>query len=392
MENLSKNTNRKNLGKKNRRVALALLGAVCTFAGAMGPALAYEDSILNSDPIDINGYVKEAPVSDHELETVKNELRKQQQAIKINKEKGRKYKELSRTTEKLADVTEDLIDERKESQQTIDKYNKKIDCLMKESSNDPDCDEYVKRGKDEVSTGQAAIAKSKAEVKPERHEISNAIKVLPYSGLTSINSENEELEANISAGIRVESNILPKLSVGLGLSYGSMKTTDFANAYRGYYQSGWNYDDYTSAYAGGREVEYTNLGFELYSKYFIAETSRFRPYVGGGVSYNRSSMNYLDNTNQSYTYPNGMQQNVARFGDEEVISSHVKAHLVGGSEISFTKNIGLNLELQYARGLGSNLSSESAQNGPDQRRLEALNNELIEANMFSVFAGMLVVF
>ena len=81
-----------------------------------------------------------------------------------------------------------------------------------------------------------------------------------------------------------------------------------------------------------------------------------------------------------------------RFGDEEVISSHVKAQLVGGSEVIFTKNIGMNLELQYARGLGGNLSSESATSGPDQRRLEELNNELISANMFSVFAGMLFQF
>jgi len=66
------------------KVIMALVSAACTFSGA----LANEDAILNSDPIDINGYVKEAPATDHELETVKNELRKQKQAIQVNKEKG----------------------------------------------------------------------------------------------------------------------------------------------------------------------------------------------------------------------------------------------------------------------------------------------------------------
>tara|TARA_Y100001936_G_scaffold252804_1_gene314232 strand:- start:1310 stop:2449 length:1140 start_codon:yes stop_codon:yes gene_type:complete len=373
---------------KTRNVLLALATAACTLTGAMA-----NDAILNSDPIDINGYVQEVPATDHELETVKNELRKQKQAIQVNKEKGKKYKELSRTTEKLADVTEEMIDERKESQETIDRYNKKIDCLMKENATDPDCDEFV-RGRhrdDRVSTGQAAPQKVEASVSVPG-KMGDTIKVLPYSGMTAISSENESLEANIGAGIRVESNVTERLSIGLGFGYTSLKTTDFANAYKGYYQSGWDRGDYTNAYAGGREVEYSNMGFELYSKFFVTKTNRFRPYVGGGLSYNRSSMNYLNNTNQSYTYQNGMEQNVMRFGDEEVISSHVKAQLVGGSEVIFTKNIGMNLELQYARGLGGNLSSESATSGPDQRRLEELNNELISANMFSVFAGMLFQF
>ena len=185
---------------KTRNVLLALATAACTLTGAMA-----NDAILNSDPIDINGYVQEVPATDHELETVKNELRKQKQAIQVNKEKGKKYKELSRTTEKLADVTEEMIDERKESQETIERYNKKIDCLMKENATDPDCDEFV-RGRhrdDRVSTGQAAPQKVEASVSVPG-KMGDTIKVLPYSGMTAISSENESLEANIGAGIRVE--------------------------------------------------------------------------------------------------------------------------------------------------------------------------------------------
>lgn len=373
-----------NTNNSKLKVILALVSAACTFSGAF----ANEDAILNSDPIDITGYVKEAPVSDHELESVKNELRKQKQAIQINKEKGKKYKELSRTTEKLADVTEEMIDERSESQETIDRFNKKIDCLVEKNANDPECDEYVKR--DSVSVSQAA-PKSQAEVeKPS--PLQNMIKVLPYSGLTTIVSENENLEASISAGLRVESDVLSNLSVGLGISYVSFETQDFANAYKGYYNATWDWNQYNSAYAGGREVEYSNIGFELYSKYYITKTERFRPYIGGGLSYNRSSMNYLDSTNQQVQYMNGYQTQIARVGDEELISSHVKGTLIGGSEIVFTKNIGANLELSYSKGFGGNINSDPTSVGPDQQRLEALNNEIIEANIFGVYAGMLVMF
>ena len=373
------------------KVFMTLALTLCTFTGAF----ANEDAILNSDPIDINGYVQEAPVSDQELEKVKGELRRQKQAIIINKEKKKKYNELSRTTEKLADETEDMIEERKESQETIDRFNKKIDCLMNNNAGD-ECAEFVKGGRDTVKVTQAApVEQVEAKVAPKEGKMGDVIKILPYSGFTSIQSENENLEANLTMGLRVESDITERFSVGLGFNYMNFQSTDFANSYSNYYRTGFNYNDYSQAYGNGREVEYSNLSFEVYSKYFITKTERFRPYIGGGLSYNRSQLNYLDNRDQQIQYNSGFNsQRVYQFGDEEVISSHMKVNLVGGTEIIFTKNFGMNLELQYARGLGGNFGSDNADinNAPDQDRLQALSDELIEANLFSVFAGVLVLF
>jgi opacity protein-like surface antigen len=370
------------------KMGIMLLSAVCTFSGAF----ANEDAILNSDPIDINGYVQPAPATDHELETVRGELRRQKQAIVINKEKKKKYNELSRTTEKLADETEEMIEERKESQETIDRFNKKIDCLMNNNAGE-ECAQFAKGVSDSVSTKQAAPV-VEAQAAPTKGKMGDVIKLLPYTGFTSIQSENESLEANLTMGLRVESDITDRFSVGLGFNYLDMQSTDFANSYSGQYRTGFNYNDYSNFYTNGREVEYSNLSFEIYTKYFITKTERFRPYLGGGLSYNRSQLNYLDNRDRQFTYGNSFNQNVAQFGDEEVISSHMKATLVGGTEIIFTKNFGMNLELQYARGLGGNLGSDNANmnNAPDQRRLQDLNDELIEANLFSVFAGVLVLF
>ena len=131
---------------------MTLALALCSFTGAM----ANEDAILNSDPIDINGYVQQAPpATDQELERVKGELQRQKNAIIINKAKKKKYNELSRTTEKLADETEEMIEERRESQETIDKFNKKIDCLMNNNAG-AECAEFVKGGSDTVKDSQAA--------------------------------------------------------------------------------------------------------------------------------------------------------------------------------------------------------------------------------------------
>ena len=374
------------------KVFMTLALALCSFTGAM----ANEDAILNSDPIDINGYVQQAPpATDQELERVKGELQRQKNAIIINKAKKKKYNELSRTTEKLADETEEMIEERRESQETIDKFNKKIDCLMNNNAG-AECAEFVKGGSDTVKVSQAApVEKVETAVEKTPGKMGDVIKILPYSGFTSIQSENENLEANLTMGLRVESDITERFSVGLGFNYMNMQTTDFANSYQGFYRSGFDYNDLSNFYGGGREAEYTNLSFEIYSKYFITKTERFRPYVGGGISYNRSQLNYLDNRDQQFTYPSGFNnQRVYQFGDEEVISSHMKVNLVGGTEVIFTKNFGLNLELQYARGLGGNLGSDNANlnNAPDQDRLQALSDELMEANLFSVYAGILVLF
>lgn len=360
-------------------LGLAVLSS--TFAGAIA-----DDAVLNSDPININGYVQQAPATDHELETVKNELRKQKQAIQVNKEKSKKYQELGRTTEKLADVTEDMIEERKESQVTIDKFNKKIECMMQENPG-KDCAEYVKTKSDAVSTQMAAPAKTEAKIETGAAGFGDVIKVLPYAGVTSIQSKNENLEANIAAGLRVESDVSSRFSIGLGFNYTSLKTTDYANGYAGYTSD--YYRGYTSAYGAGREINYSNMNFDIYSKFFITKTTRFRPYVGAGIAYNRTNMKYTDNRNYNYTYgPNNYN-----FGDEELTSNNISARLMGGSEILFTKNIGLNLELQYSRGLGSGFgNTEKVAESPDFRRLRDLNKEINEANIFSVFTGVLVLF
>jgi hypothetical protein len=374
----------KNVNKKISNALLLLSLTTATFTGA----IANDAQYLKSDPIDINGYVQEeAPVTDQELETVKNELRKQQNAIKVNKAKAKKYNELSRSTEKLADTTEDMIIERKESQETIDKFNKKIDCLMAETVKEG-CEKYQRNMiSDEVQVSQAApVVQTEAPKVEEAPTKSNGtIKVLPYAGLTTFMTENETLESNVSAGLRVETDVTARVSVGMGVNYTTMQTTDYAN---GYMANGY-FGHYQSVY-GGREIEYSNLNIDVYSKFYIIKNDRFRPYIGAGLGYNRASMNYTDNT-QAGAY-NGYNYN---FGNEEVNTSYINGELLVGSEIVFTDSIGMNLGLTYNRALGSNLSSENGidlYQAPDQQRLEDLSAELGEADIIRLNASLLVTF
>lgn len=368
---------------KTKKPILGMTLISFAFAMTLSTGFANDEQYLDSDPIDVNGYVKEeANVTDAELENVKNELRKQKGAIKINKEKGKTYKKLSKSTEKLADVTEEMIEERKESQETIDKYNKKIDCLMNDNKGD-ECAEFVKG--DRVSMKQAAPV-VQAEAPAPAPRTLGKIKLLPFTGLTTIASENENVEAGISGGIKVESDINDKISVGAGFGYMSLSTQDISGS--GYIAPG--YQPYYNDYYSGREIEYKKMNLSLYGKYFMVTASRFRPYIGAGLGYNRTSMEYTDN--RSANPYNGYNY---RFGSEEVIASALNLELMLGSEVTFTDKIGMNVELNYMKGIGSGLSSEngiSRYNAPDQQRLEDLSAELNDAHIISLFAGLLVKF
>ncbi len=357
------------------KLFLSLSVISSSFVGAIA-----NDAVLNSDPIDINGYVSEPQATDQELEKVRGEVRRQKQTIKINKEKSKKYQELGRTTEKLADVTEDMIDERKEATSTIDKYNKKIECLMQENPGE-DCNEFVRR-KDTVSTKMAAPAPQVvAEVK-NTDSFGEEIKILPYTAYTSIQSENEDLGAEVSAGLRVESNVSSRVSIGIGFNYMSLTTSDCNNCRNFYYG---NYR---------RDIDYTNYSFDFYSKFYITKTERFRPYLGAGLAYSRTTVEYTDsNRNNNYGYNYNSYNNNYRYNKEELTTSNMGLRIMGGTEILFTKSVGANVELQYSRGIGSGFNEdETNNNSTDLGRLTELSDEINEANIFSVSVGVLVLF
>jgi outer membrane protein W len=349
-----------------------------------------EEQVLNSDPIDVDGYMHEKAVTDGELEQIKGEIRKQKNEVILNKEKTKGFKELSKTTEKLSETTEEYIDEKKSAQKDIAEYNAKIKCLMEENPG-KDCDKYVRNRRDQedsVSTAQAAPAASSVVDAPAASDPNAAfelIKLLPFAGATQYNGDIEQLDAEIAAGLRLESNITSRFSMGVGLNFAQLKTNDFAISQ--FANMGW-YSDYNNMY-GGREIQYRSMGIELYGKFFITKSERFRPYVGAGLGYNRANMNYTNN--DTYSDPMfGMQ-----FGNENYQTSYASGSVMAGSEIMITKGFGINIEGAMSSGLGNALSSQASKNitnSPDQKRLRELGTEIINSNALSIFAGAVVVF
>ena len=188
----------------------------------------------------------------------------------------------------------------------------------------------------------------------------------------------------IAAGLRLESNITSRFSMGIGFNFAQLKTNDFGNG-SSYMNSG-----YQNQFGQqGREIQYRGMGLDVYGKFFLTNGARFRPYLGVGLGYTRASMKYNDD--QNYFDP----MNSYRYGKEEYNTSFVNGQLMIGSEIMISEGFGINIEGAYSTGLGESLSSKSAQNGgtsPDQARLRDLGEEIVNSDALSIFAGAVVNF
>lgn len=380
---------------------LLVLALSMSFASAYAQS---DERVLNSDPIDVDGYLSEKQVTDGELEQIKSEIRKQKNEVVLNKEKTKGFKELSKTTEKLSETTEEYLDEKKDAQKEIAEYNKKIKCLMEENPG-ADCAKYVKAAREEavveapvvqeIAVAQAAPATvSTSDIAPVSEDMGEAfetVKILLQGGVTNYNGEKESLTAD-AAGLRLESNVSPRFSMGVGFNYAQLKTDDYANGTgiygnNGYYGNVGNSNYYNTYGNKGREINYKKMGIDLYGKFFITQGNRFRPYIGAGLGYNMANLKYAQN-NQTYV-------NQYSYGNEDYKTNFATGTVSLGSEVMISRAFGLNFEATYATGLGSSLSSENGKNvdnNPDQRRLGQLADDIINSNSLSIFAGAVVVF
>ena len=130
---------------------LVVLALTLSFATAFAQS---EDQVLNSDPINVDGYLAEdKPVTDGELEAIRGEIKKQKIGTQLNKEKAKDLGKLTNQTEKLLDSQDEYIDQKIESTQAIKEFNKtheenqkKLRCIMEESTS-PDCEPYMDKYK-----------------------------------------------------------------------------------------------------------------------------------------------------------------------------------------------------------------------------------------------------
>lgn len=371
---------------------LMVLVLTLTIFGAYAQEGVQEEQTLNSKPIHIDGYLdEERPVTDQELESLRSTVNKYKQENQLYKAKAKELEKVTNEAEKIGENAEDKINAQVEAKKAenkamekIKKAEAKLKCLMDGNSRE-ECAQYNSE-EQTVSVKQASpVPVSTVETTVvSGNGAFEVIKLLPYAGATTFNGKVEQLETELSAGLRLESNITNRFSMGIGAKFDQMKTNDFANS--GLHMN----QGYNNAFGPqGREIQYRSMGLDIYGKFFVTSGERFRPYVGAGLAYNRASMKYNDNN------PYYDEMNSFYYGTEEYNTTFLSGQLMLGTEIMITRTIGLNLEGAYSTGLGENLSSRAARNGvnsPDQTRLRDLGEEIINSNALSMFLSALFIF
>jgi opacity protein-like surface antigen len=236
-----------------------------------------------------------------------------------------------------------------------------------------------------VVAAPAPIIERIIEVKEEKIPEIKKSKVIPYLGAQSIKGDKIDFESKLNIGANLETMISNQFSVGLGVGYTSLDITDVANDF---VNSGSVYNPtYYNSFGTGRKMSSTKITIEANSKYFLTVESRIKPFVGAGVSYNRSNLKYDDNGN-------GVSQNGVNFGNEGYSSTAMGATAKLGAEVDFNETVGLNIDLSFTKTLSSGISStaNTSNNNPDQGRLQNVTKSMEDSDITSIQAGLVVRF
>ena len=226
------------------------------------------------------------------------------------------------------------------------------------------------------------------EVPAEPVKVERNSKIIPQLGVNSVKGDRLDLESDLTIGVQAETMIAPQVSVGIGLGYSTMKMTDVANTYAtngGYYDP--QYSQYNNIYGAGREMSLKKLTIEANAKYFFTEDSMIKPYIGGGLAFNRSTLKYENQNSYNYGSYN--------FGNEDYGSSALGGSLKLGAEVAFNDTVGANIEFEASKNISSGISKSSELNttyNPDQGRLENVSKEIEEGTTTSIQAGVVIKF
>ncbi len=347
----------------NRSLIIAFF-AFASFSGFAQDErlLADADAVLNSEQITIDGTFSKQV----EEKTPEEILDAARRASEI-----RQIKKIAKKIEKIA-LPEKQV--RKITKKESNRLSTRINTIFNDGEDEQE---------DKVAVKQAApvapaptpiitpivIARAEPKMDTEIRPFSK-IKVIPYYGIQNIVGEQIDFASKFSGGVAIESMLSRRFSAGIGFSYSTLDITDVA-------------DDYESAaYYNNRELVYNHFTVEVNSKFFLSPDTVIKPYIGVGISYNRTSLKF-----GKMAYVDGPS-----YSEEKYNSSYMAGHAKIGAEMRLADNVGVNLEFSYSRGLLKGFNYTSYQDTQGQQKLNALGEMIETADFLAVNAGLVVTF
>lgn len=198
-------------------------------------------------------------------------------------------------------------------------------------------------------------------------EVEKKSRVIPSIGYESLKGADIDLETKLSLDLQLETKINPNTALGFSIGYSTMSATDL----------------YTGMQ--NRPLSYGKLKIGANGKYIFAEDAKLRPYLGGELAYNRTTLKYDDNLGTSI-YGNQMSSNVS--------SSYASLALKMGAELDLNQMMGINLEASFTKSLvsGNNLQSTTNVVNIDQSHLENVSRSIDKADNAQIRLGLMLKF
>ena len=343
-------------------LTLVALAGVSLPSFAQDALLEQTDEILNSEQIDIDGSFRRESAADR-VAKMRKKLEEQNSQMVQKKIEDIRIKQEQELAGKLKDAF----------QGNLEANRAKLGEL------------------DSVETIQAAPQRVVAPMPEVEVEEEKQFKITPYVGGKLYDAKGiESFSTDIDTGIRFDAMVTDYVSIGLSFNYTSLKFNDDQDAVKYYFDE----------YSDGVDFKYKNLQFGVNSKFYFTK-SRFRPYVGLGAAYNRSTLS-IDETvrsNYSYTYYNNYygysNYNNLEENDLEVSGGNFTGTAAVGAEFLINDSIGVNVEGSFTRAFNSAYNASSTYSTSGERvenYIESFGERFDDANIAALNIGLLVRF
>lgn len=358
----------KNQSLKALFITMALVASPAVVFAQNDDLLANTDDVLNSEQIDIDGTFEE---------------RRESAADRIAKLRKR-----------LESQNEEMMQKKIEGERikSEKKLEKKLRRAFTGNSNS-----------DRVTIRQAAPQKLAAAAPVVAPKKIKRTAITPSIGVsTSLGEDNAESKINF--GVNIEHAVHENVSVGFGIGYSQLEFDDRTS----------NVDPFGFSNQDAKQdvdYEYQRLNINLNSKFYLTGLdSKFRPYVGAGIGYNRvtvSDVNEGDNCiqeNGNFGFnnnPNCSNGTLLGFNqveqDTELTDSVFSATANIGTNILFTDMVGMNINFSYTKFItsafdGNEDDAASASLRPDEENTRKIGKAISEDSVAGISAGVVIKF
>ena len=195
------------------------------------------------------------------------------------------------------------------------------------------------------------------------------VKVTPFFGVMKLKSDYLDYNSTINTGVALDFMLSSRFSIGADFTYSLFELFEDDFAY--------NNDEL--------DLRQYNIG--ITTKLFIFNEGVVRPFIGTGINYIHNKVSYADNVNHSL---------VSYYNDEYYTYGTVAGTVILGSEVRFSKHVGLVIDGRYiqnfASGMNKDYSVNSLYASPIISEGENLEYDLEDAYSASLNVGLIILF